>query len=171
MMNIATRAAAATVLTLAASWLGGCASPAGDENASTKPIATLAPPGSDQGDQGGQAPVETAAGAADGYRTPTPKDFKVSLKIKTLDCTGVEYGVDCSVTAAVKLAWPKGLCDPSKSYEVTYEITGGSDGPQTGTTTVTGEEYDTLFSDIYASAKSREAAKKLKGVVTIVEEI
>lgn len=161
-MNIATRVAAATALTVAASWLGGCAAPAGDENATTKTIATLTPPAD------GTAPVAPAAGGeGDGYRMPTPADFTGELKIKELSCFG---SAGCNVTAEVKLSWPTGIADPSKTYDVTYEITGADDA-QTGTVQVTGEQYDAgWIPELFLSVGSKAKAKKMAVTVTTVEE-
>lgn len=68
------------------------------------------------------------------YDTPTPADFDLALKIKTKDNFGSAGSVltvepDLTTLGTLNL-------DPAASWDITYEIRGGEDGPAVETLTL-----------------------------------
>lgn len=99
------------------------------------------------------------------YHEPTAADFK--LRVKTLDkeCFG---SAGCNVTFRVEVTYVPVLpLDPSKTYEVTYEITGGEE-EMISTLEVTGDTAS-VPEDEFISTSSSKA--QLKAKVTEVAEI
>ena len=72
------------------------------------------------------------------YVAPTPQDFTVSLRILSRQCFPP---AGCVVSFRPVLSLDGGALDPSVTYDVTYEVDGGSGGPIVGTLRVTGGEY------------------------------
>lgn len=108
------------------------------------------------------APVETTP--AETYRTPEVGDFTLRVKILSKENFG-EAG--SNLTFRVQAGWPDGY-DPSKTYEVTYEVRGPEDGPMVNTFTVTGDSYDAPSEEIASTAS---VGTKLTAKVTAVEEV
>ena len=106
------------------------------------------------------APAATKAAA----KMPAAKDFKITLKVLTKDCFGT---AGCNITYRVNsVTVPPGL-DTSKTYEVSYKVTGAED-PKEGTVTITNGKFDTesIFDEM-ASTKNKNA--KLIATPTAVE--
>jgi hypothetical protein len=82
-----------------------------------------------------QAPVEEPP-PAPSY-TPSGRDFKLSLKILEKTCFG---SAGCNLSVRVQVSYVGQTLDPSQTWEVTYEIRGGEDGPKINTFTVTGDQ-------------------------------
>lgn len=98
------------------------------------------------------------------YGTPTVKDF--SLKVKTLKkaCFG---SAGCNVTFRVELSRVGSVVlDPDKTYDLTYDITGGED-PFTNTLEITGDKYS-YDDEEFISTKSSKSV--LKAFITSVTE-
>lgn len=108
------------------------------------------------------APVETTP--AETYRTPKPSDFTLRVKVLSKENFG-EAG--SNITFRVQAGWPDGY-DPSKTYEVTYEVRGPEDGPMINTFTVTGDQYEAPSEEI---ASTSSTSTKLTAKVTAVEEV
>lgn len=106
-------------------------------------------------------PVETEPT----YRDPTEDDFELSVKTLEKECFG---SAGCNVTFRIEVAFAgdSSDLDPSKTYEVTYEIRGGED-PLINTLTVSGDEYQVDDNEFISTASS---GAKLKAVVTDVSE-
>ena len=96
--------------------------------------------------------------------TPVVKDFKLSVKTLSKKCFG---SAGCNVTYRVLVGYSGPTLNPSDSYEVTYEVRGGEDGPAVNTLTVEGDQ-STVQDEEYLSTPSSRT--KLTVVVTSVDE-
>jgi hypothetical protein len=128
------------------------------------------------GDSGGSTPsaVSTAARPATPaateapvaeptFATPKPRDF--TLTVKVLEKTN--FGsAGSNITYRIVAGW-NGTYDPDKTYEVTYEVRGGEDGPAVNTMTVTGDEYQVEDEEFISTAT---VGQKLTARVTSVDE-
>lgn len=102
--------------------------------------------------------------AKESYATPTPKDFTLTIKTTEKECFG---SAGCNITFHVTLKQVTSAnFDPSKTYELTYDVQGGED-PYTHTLEITGDKYSTDDKE-YISTKSSKSV--LKAVITSVEE-
>lgn len=108
-----------------------------------------------------EAAAETTT--APTYSVPKAKDFKVTIKVREKQCFG---SAGCNVTYRVELAWNQ-TYDPAVTYDVTYEVRGGEDGPVVNTLTVTGDEYQRDSEELVST---RSTKTKLSAVVTDVTE-
>jgi hypothetical protein len=72
-----------------------------------------------------------------------------------------------NITFRIQASWNK-TYDPSKTYEVTYEVRGTEGGPMVNTLTVTGDQYERTQEE-YAQTSSTSA--KLTAQATDVEEV
>jgi hypothetical protein len=94
-------------------------------------------------------------------------DIKLTIKTRSKKCYG--YGVGCSieyrieVAAADRTGWPK-----DGTLDVTYEVTGGQDGPDRDTLTIDLTEW-TYEQDGYQSADTSFSGVKLKASVVELE--
>ena len=79
-------------------------------------------------------PIEKAP---DDTYTPVAKDFKLAIKVKSKECFG---SAGCVLTYRVDVQYLGQALDPSQTWEVTYQVTGGESGPIVNTFTVTGDE-------------------------------
>lgn len=100
---------------------------------------TLAPaategPASPSNDTGVTDVTESPTSA---YDTPTKSDFRLTLKVKSKENFG-EAG--SNIVVAPRLSTSANL-DPDKTYEITYQITGGEDGTDVETVEATGGNY------------------------------
>jgi hypothetical protein len=95
-------------------------------------------------------------------RSATPKDFTITLKIKSKECFG---SAGCNVTYEPKLTIVGPDVDENGSYEITYEIRGGEDGADVDTIELEAGQYRTV--DGLAQTSSQSA--KLTAVITEVE--
>jgi hypothetical protein len=96
------------------------------------------------------------------YATPQVGSFLLTVKTTSKHCFG---SAGCNVEYQIKAGWTATF-DPDKTYEVTYEVRGGEDGPVIDTMEVTGDEY--RASDGFVSTATKGA--KLTAVVTDVSE-
>jgi hypothetical protein len=140
--------------------LGAVATNSGDGETSSgerpKAAATTRPPASTI-----EEAVTTSPGPT--YPEPEPSDFKLTVKVLKKENFG---GAGSNITFRIVAGWDK-TYDPDKTYEVTYEVRGGEDGPQINTLEVEGDEYRTPQEE-YASTSSTSA--RLTARVTSVEE-
>jgi hypothetical protein len=119
------------------------------------------------------ANTEPADGAVDETKTedepepsysPVPTDFDLAVKITRKKCFG---SAGCNIDYQVELSY-NGLqpLDDLISYDLTYEVTGGEDGPAINTLTVPGDAYSFEDSE---SASTASSSTVLKATVTDVE--
>lgn len=156
MKNIARGAVLACMVT----GMVACAADSRPNETTVKPLDTTA-----SAVQGAETGATVGQSEEARYRDPAPGDFKVTFKVKSEECFG---GVGCNVTGVARLAWPPSTFDPDKSYDVTYILTGGSDGPVTETVVVHGDTYDESFMpELWLSTPRRHA--KITGKVAEIE--
>ena len=91
---------------------------------------------------------------------PTVKDFKLTVKTLTKQCFG---SAGCNVTFRILVTYSGPELDPSKEYEVLYEVRGGEDGPIANKLTVSGGESSVDEEEMVSTPKS---STKLVAVVT-----
>jgi hypothetical protein len=97
------------------------------------------------------------------YGEPSKSHFTLSVKTLKKECFG---SAGCLVTYRILVDYSGGpTLDPSKTYEVIYEVRGGEDGPVTNTLTVTGTESSV---DKEESLSTSSSKAKLTAVVTDV---
>lgn len=112
------------------------------------------------------APPETSVSfvpeTTPAYVIPLPKDIQLRIKIKQKQCFG---SAGCNVVYQVDANWTESY-NPSVTYDVTYEVRGGEDGPVINTMTITGDNF-THETDEMVSTKSKNT--KLTAVVTSVD--
>lgn len=128
----------------------------GDKQAATGTPATIASQAADT-----SATTEQATPAA---YTPTPRDFKLTVKTLSKECFG---SAGCNITFRIQVGYDGPALDPGTTWEVTYEVRGTEDGPQINTLTVQGDQSSV---DQEEFASTRSSATKLKAVVTDVSE-
>lgn len=107
-------------------------------------------------------PPEPAASSEPAYGTPIALDFKLTVKVLTKSCFG---SAGCNLTYRIDVSYDGPTLDPSKTYEVLYEVRGGEYGTEAKRFTVTGTEFFGANEE-YASTKTRKTT--LKAVVTQV---
>jgi hypothetical protein len=93
---------------------------------------------------------------------PTAKDFKLTVKTLTKQCFG---SAGCNVTYRILVTYSGPTLDPSKEYEVLYEVRGGEDGPVANKLTVADGESSVDEEEMVSTPKS---STKLTAVVTDV---
>lgn len=71
------------------------------------------------------------------YYEPTPADFTLSVKTLEKRCFG---SAGCNVVFQIEPTYSGGELDPSQTYRVVYEVTGGDD-VHIGNMTVRGDQY------------------------------
>lgn len=104
-----------------------------------------------------KAPVAT-------YAVPVAADFKLTVKVLEKKCFG---SAGCNVTYRVVVAQANAKTfDPSKEYEVTYEVKGIEDSA-VNTLKITGGQYSTDEKE-FGSTKS--SSIKLSAVITDISE-
>ncbi|MEV5766011.1 hypothetical protein AB0L34_15780 [Micromonospora sp. NPDC052213] len=152
---------------------GGCsallATTSGDEPVADKTATPAAP----QAHSATSAPTTAAAPTAPAttappapaYGTPTKSDFKLKVKILKKQCFGsagcnITYRIDVTYTGDVDL-------DPSKTYEVTYQVKGAED-PIINTFEVSGDSASVQQEEM---AGTKRSGDKLTAVVTDVSEL
>lgn len=96
------------------------------------------------------------------YPEPDPDNFTLTPKILEKKCFGL---AGCNVTFRVEVSYDGPKLDPTRTYELTYEVKGGED-QFIGTLTVTGTQYSTRDEQFIGT--ETEAAE-LKMVILEVE--
>ncbi len=98
--------------------------------------------------------------------TFTKNDFKVDLKTKSKECFG---SAGCSIVVEVGLTYVAGDPDDipdDTAGEITYEITGGDDGPVIGTLEFEGSKYSEEEESVSTSSGSSKLTAKITDVET-----
>ena len=98
------------------------------------------------------------------FATPKASDFTLKVKVLSKDNFGSAGSL---ITFRVVPNWGP-TYDPDKTYEVTYEVRGGEDGPAVSTFTVTGDEYEIEREE---TASTSSAGQRLTARVTSVDEV
>ncbi|MFI7519886.1 hypothetical protein [Micromonospora globbae] len=110
------------------------------------------------------APTTTPPAPLPVYATPTKNDFKLKVKILRKQCFG---SAGCNVTYRIDVTYTgDGDLDPSKTYEVTYQVKGAED-PIINTFEVTGDSASVQQEEM---ASTQRSGDKLTAVVTDVSE-
>jgi hypothetical protein len=91
------------------------------------------------------------------YDVPTKADFKLGIKVLKKECFG---SAGCNIEFRLQVAYDRSF-DPSKTYEVTYEIRGG-DEPLQNTFEVRGSDATGEVEEFISTASSKS---KLTAVV------
>ncbi|MFC0506666.1 hypothetical protein [Micromonospora costi] len=124
----------------------------------TAPVATAAPT------TAVAAPTTTEPAPLPVYATPTKNDFKLKVKILRKQCFG---SAGCNVTYRIDVTYTgDGDLDPSKTYEVTYQVKGAED-PIINTFEVTGDSASVQEEEM---ASTKRSGDKLTAAVTDVTE-
>ncbi|SBT40647.1 hypothetical protein [Micromonospora auratinigra] len=97
------------------------------------------------------------------YDAPTKSDFKLKVKILSKACFG---SAGCNVTYRINVTYTGAGLDPSRTYEVTYQVKGAED-PIINTFEVTGDSASVQQEEM---ASTRRSGDKLTAVVTEVSE-
>ncbi|MFI7214259.1 hypothetical protein ACIBP4_24055 [Micromonospora maritima] len=142
----------------------GDAEPAADAASSTTPSVTPAGPTSAAPTTSAPttAPASTAP-ALPLYDTPTKNDFRLKVKILRKQCFG---SAGCNVTYRIDVTYTGSGLDPSKTYEVTYQVKGAED-PIINTFEVTGDSASVQEEEM---ASTKRSGDKLTAAVTDVAE-
>lgn len=106
----------------------------------------------------GLCPTEAAAAAGP---VLTADQVKLTLKTTEKACFG---SAGCNVTVKVQMAYDGEPLDSGTTWEVTYEITGGDDGPQIGSFDVTGSQYDVNTELLSTKSKTTKLHVKVTDV-------
>ena len=108
------------------------------------------------------APTESEISDAPAY-IATTSDFKIALKIKSKACFG---DAGCNVTYEPELTIVGAQVDQDGcSYEITYEVRGGEDGPAIDTIELDSGQYQ----QTEGIAQTARQSSKLTAVITDVE--
>lgn len=85
----------------------------------------------------GNAAAPAVVNEGPDYATPTPADFKVTVKILERECFG---SAGCNLSYRIDPQYSGAPLDPSVTWLVTYEVHGVEDGPIINTFEVTGDQ-------------------------------
>lgn len=149
-MNVTTRKAVVALPAIAVLLLGCTA---------TKDITTT---------PADEPPPASSSAEEEAYNTtPEVDDFEVTLKILSKECYG--YGVGCNVEYRAQLGYDATHLplDPDKTYEITYKVVGGEDGPVIDTIEATGTQYEVPWEEIVGTPSR---GTELAAEVIAVEE-
>ena len=99
------------------------------------------------------------------YLTPRKSDFTVKLKTLSKECFG---SAGCVISYRPQLVenFEDGATDPAVTYDVSFTVTGGQDGPVSDTIYATGDQYEQPMD---GTAQTATSAAKLTAKVTAVE--
>ncbi|MET7709888.1 hypothetical protein [Micromonospora sp. NPDC005413] len=132
----------------------GKAAPTTSGPSASTPTSAAAPP----------TAAATTAPAAPAYDTPAKGDFKLKVKTLRKQCFG---SAGCNITYRIDVTYTGDGLDPSRTYEVTYEVKGAED-PVINTFEVTGDSASVQQEE---TASTKRSGDKLTAVVTDVSEL
>lgn len=105
---------------------------------------------------------------ADPTPTPPPElstsDFSIKLKLKSKECFG---DAGCNVSYSVRLTYVGVGAVPDGSYEISYRVTGPSDGAQLGTVSLDNGQVE-IPTEI---ASTDSSSTQLRAKITQVEAL
>jgi hypothetical protein len=104
--------------------------------------------------------VEDPGSEAGPPASPAAADFRIRLKVKRKTCFG---SAGCNVTYRIVPTYVGSEDLSSGSWDVTYVVRGGEDGPQTNTFTMTDGEAS-FDSEELVSTRSRDTKLTVKVV-------
>jgi hypothetical protein len=107
-------------------------------------------------------PAATTKYTSPAYSMPKAKDFRLTVVVREKQCFG---SAGCNITYRVDAVWSP-MFDPSVTYDVTYEVRGGEDGPVVNTMTVTGDKYQRDGEEMVSTSSKNT---KLTAAATRVE--
>jgi hypothetical protein len=108
-------------------------------------------------------PTTDAPAAEPTFAIPKPRDFTLTVKVLRKENFGSAGSlIDYRIVANWEPTY-----DPDKTYEVTYEVRGGEDGPKVNTMTVTGDEYQRETEE---SISTSSVGQKLTARVISIDE-
>jgi hypothetical protein len=113
-----------------------------------------------------KAAVEEEEPAEPTYDTPASTDFRLEVKTLSKECFG-SAGCNLTYRILVHATRPTLSLDPSKTYELTYEVRGGEDGAQINTAEITGDESTVDQEEMLSTPSSKTV---LEAVVTDISE-
>jgi hypothetical protein len=117
----------------------------------------------------GDAPYEEPTEEPTSESTsPALKKSHFELTVKILDKTCYGAGEGCDVEYRVQPKYVGPSPKPMGLIEITYEVTGDKEGPQTGTVQLEDGQYDASMTEEYAETRSRSS--KLTAKVTDIQE-
>lgn len=94
--------------------------------------------------------------------TPTPADFKITLKIRKKECFG---SAGCNVVYQIKPEYVGSEDISTGSFDITYEVLGGEDGPNINTFSL--QDGQASFDEeemVSTSSKSKKLTAKVTDV-------
>ena len=95
-------------------------------------------------------------------RLPCGRGIKLTVNTRKKECFG---SAGCNVTYQVDATWFQDF-DPSVTYDLTYEVRGGEDGPVVNTMTIDGDNFTHETDELI---QTRSSKTKLTALVTSVE--
>jgi hypothetical protein len=110
-----------------------------------------------------QATTDSPTIAETPAEMPKPADFKIKVKIKKKECFG---SAGCNLTYQIAPDYVGDVDISSGSYEVTYRVLGGEDGPQINTFTL---DSGTASFDQEESISTPSSATSLRAEATAVD--
>jgi hypothetical protein len=96
------------------------------------------------------------------FYTPKKRDFKLSVKTLSKSSFG---SAGCNVDTRIEVTYTGSELDPTKTYEIAYELTGVEDAVM-DTLDVTGDQYE--VQEHYVSTTSSSA--EIRAIVLSVSE-
>lgn len=127
----------------------GAAAGAGDSTPDATPAATSAPAGETDTPAPAYTPPPKPV-----YPDPVVTDYAVTLYTTEKKCFG---SAGCNISFTVDLAYGGPELDPSKTYELRYEVTGGED-PYLSTIEIEGDSYTSHEESVSTASQSAELA-------------
>jgi hypothetical protein len=119
-----------------------------------------------EGERQFDEPTEEPTSESTG-RALKKSDFELPVKILDKTCYG--SGLGCSVEYRVYPKYVGPAPEPMGLIEITYEVTGGTEGPQTGTVQIEDGQYDTVMTEDFTETRSRRSKPTAK--VTDIETL
>lgn len=155
MLTIKRLLTAGALLTITAIGAAACGTPEATATGTrATPITTKAAPAATE------PPVTEPT-----YATPKRSDFTLAVKILSKENFG---SAGSNITYRIQLSQDgTKTYDPAKTYELTYQVNGGEDGPAVNTLTIQGDNYQTDNEEI---ASTKSVSDKLTVKVLSVEE-
>ncbi|WP_200210379.1 hypothetical protein [Micromonospora coerulea] len=149
---------------------GGCGALLATANSGDKPGQDVAatstaptPPATTSAPTTAAAAPATTEPPLPTYETPTKDDFKLKVKVLSKQCFG---SAGCNITYRINVTYTGTGLDPSKTYEVTYQVKGAED-PIINTFEVTGDSASVQEEEM---ASTKRSGDKLTAAVTDVSE-
>jgi hypothetical protein len=155
----------AVMLVFGAGWLAGSAYSSGtDDSGRTNTAATttveehLAAPDTVPSTE--PAVTEDTPEPTSGP-TPATSDIKLKVKVTDKECFG---SAGCNVGIKLQLSYSGPALSPDDTFAVTYEVTGGEDGPVIGTVEMSNGQYEVPQETLSTKSSKSKISAKVTGV-------